>query len=43
MGGPLVAAIDQGTSSTRVVVYAADGTTVASHQVETTSLHPHEG
>jgi glycerol kinase len=41
--GPLIAALDQGTSSTRLSVYASDGTCVAMHQVPTVSIHPSAG
>jgi len=40
----LVGAIDQGTSSSRFLLFSSEsGKVVASHQVETTSIHPHEG
>lgn len=39
----LIASLDQGTSSTRLSVYKQNGDCVASHQLPTTSLHPHAG
>ena len=43
-GKQLVAAVDQGTSSSRVVVYeAGSGEVVAQHQQEVQQLTPQEG
>lgn len=40
----IIGAIDQGTSSSRFLLFSADnGEILASHQVETTSLHPQKG
>eukprot|EP00730_Choanoeca_flexa_P000602 TRINITY_DN10263_c0_g3_i1.p1 TRINITY_DN10263_c0_g3~~TRINITY_DN10263_c0_g3_i1.p1 ORF type:complete len:581 (+),score=87.55 TRINITY_DN10263_c0_g3_i1:1-1743(+) len=39
----LIGAIDQGTSSSRFMIYSEEGQLIASHQVETTSSHPHQG
>lgn len=40
----LIYAVDQGTSSTRVLVFkVSDWTLIAQHQVEFTSLYPEEG
>ena len=42
--GPLVGAIDQGTSSTRFLVYAADtAELITYHQIEVHKIYPHEG
>lgn len=42
--GPLVGAIDQGTSSTRFLVFAANsGELITYHQVEVAKIYPAEG
>lgn len=42
--GPLVGAIDQGTSSTRFIVFSAlDGAVITYHQIEVKRFYPHEG
>lgn len=42
--GPLVGAIDQGTSSTRFLVFAANtGELITYHQVEVAKIYPFEG
>ena len=42
--GPLVGAIDQGTSSTRFIVFSAvDGSVITYHQIEVRRFYPHEG
>ena len=42
--GPLVGAIDQGTSSTRFLVFAAkSGELITYHQVEVAKIYPFEG
>ena len=40
---PCVAAIDQGTQSTRVFLFGADGAAVASHQVALPQIYPQAG
>ncbi len=39
----LLLVLDEGTSSTRALLYTADGTTVASAQAELTQYYPHPG
>jgi len=39
----LLGAIDQGTTSTRFLIFNIRGEPVASHQVEFTQYHPHPG
>lgn len=42
--GPLVGAIDQGTSSTRFIVFSAeDGAVITYHQIEVHRVYPFEG
>ena len=42
--GPLVGAIDQGTSSTRFIIFSAeDGTVITYHQIEVRRYYPFEG
>lgn len=42
--GPLVGAIDQGTSSTRFLVFAANsGELITYHQIEVSKIYPNEG
>lgn len=42
--GPLVGAIDQGTTSTRFIVFSAvDGSMITYHQVAVQRLYPHAG
>jgi glycerol kinase len=36
-------AIDQGTSSSRFIVFDSNGSIMASHQQETSSIYPKEG
>jgi glycerol kinase len=36
-------AIDQGTSSTRFIIFNGVGEVVASHQLEISQKHPHAG
>ncbi|KAM0939070.1 putative glycerol kinase [Dioscorea sansibarensis] len=43
MDGSFVGAIDQGTTSTRFIIYDANGRAVASHQVEFTQFYPEAG
>lgn len=43
MDGSLVGAIDQGTTSTRFIIYDANARAVASHQVEFTQFYPEAG
>eukprot|EP01133_Synstelium_polycarpum_P001433 gene1433-1662_t len=40
---PFVGAIDQGTSSTRFMLFDRDGETVLSHQINLKQYHPHPG
>lgn len=41
--GPLIGAIDQGTSSTRFLVFAANTRKlITSHQIEVKKIYPHE-
>ena len=35
--------IDQGTTSTRFLIFDGTGTPVASHQIEFKQMHPHSG
>lgn len=39
----LVAAIDQGTTSTRFIIYDRNANPIASHQVEFTQFYPEAG
>lgn len=39
----LVGAIDQGTTSTRFVVFDKDGSLVTYHQIESEQHYPHPG
>lgn len=39
----LVAAIDQGTTSTRFIIYDSKARPIASHQVEFTQFYPEAG
>lgn len=41
--GPYLAAIDQGTTSTRFIVYDTAAKVVASHQLEFTQIYPQAG
>lgn len=42
--GPLIGAIDQGTSSTRFIIFAANtGELITHHQIEIKKIFPHEG
>ena len=43
MAGPLLLAIDQGTTSTRSIVFDADGHALATAQEELTQHYPHPG
>ena len=38
-----IGAIDQGTTSTRFLIFDATGNPVASHQIEFTQMYPHSG
>lgn len=38
-----IGSIDQGTTSTRFLIFDSTGTPVASHQVEFKQMHPHPG
>lgn len=39
----VIAAIDQGTASTRYMVFSRDGRPVASSQMDHTQIYPHPG
>jgi glycerol kinase len=41
--GTFTAAIDQGTTSTRFIIFDSNGTPKANHQVEFEQLYPHSG
>lgn len=41
--GVFIASIDQGTTSTRFIIYDRDAKAVASHQVEFTQFYPQAG
>lgn len=43
MGSSYLAAIDQGTTSTRFIVYDTAAKVVASHQLEFTQIYPQAG
>lgn len=38
-----IGSIDQGTTSSRFLIFDAEGTPVASHQIEFENLYPHSG
>jgi glycerol kinase len=41
--GTFTAAIDQGTTSTRFIIFDSNGSPKANHQVEFEQLYPHSG
>jgi glycerol kinase len=41
--GPLIGAIDQGTSSSRFMVFTSSGNLVTFHQVPVVTTNPHQG
>lgn len=38
-----IGSIDQGTTSSRFLIFDAEGTPIASHQIEFENLYPHSG
>ena len=43
MGNPVLVALDQGTTSSRAIVFDMHGTTLASHAIEFLQYYPEPG